>query len=150
MLNNETRTGLGLCVTLPVVWSKGDASVWVSLDGVSTRAVSDESHAPIQWLNCIRCDHKIALMSDRLEVSDKHEHTFINPAGVIYRVGCFTMAPGAVEVGDASGEFAWFRGHLWRCLCCRGCELHLGWSFISSASKFCGLILDQLCEAGAM
>jgi hypothetical protein len=123
--------------------------VLLSTGEVSTNQLSEEATAPIVWLNCVQCGSKIARCNDRVQVNGKHEHSFINPAGVIYRIGCFTASPGALEVGQASSEFAWFRGYEWRCLCCAVCYVHLGWTFTQAAARFCGLILDRLCEDGA-
>ncbi len=131
------------------IFTKGSAGILLSTDEVSTHPLSDEAAAPIVWLNCVQCGSKVARCNDRIEVNDKHEHTFINPAGVLYRIGCFSASPGAFEVGQASSEFAWFRGYEWRCLCCAACEVHLGWTFTQGAMRFCGLILDQLSEGGA-
>jgi len=128
------------------ILTKGNAGVLLSTDEVSTGPLSDEAAAPTIWLNCIQCGSKIARCTDRIQVNDKHEHTFINPVGVIYRIGCFSASPGAFEIGQASSEFAWFRGYEWRCLCCAVCEVHLGWTFTQSAARFCGLILDHLSE----
>ncbi len=128
---------------------RGSSGVSVASSDVFTKPVSDGSPANITWLTCARCGKKVARSSDRIEVNNRHEHTFINPAGVIYRIGCFAAAPGTAEIGRPSAEFAWFRGHRWRCLCCSGCETHLGWTFKSDTSQFCGLILDQLSDGGA-
>jgi hypothetical protein len=134
---------------VPLILTKGNAGVLQPMDEVSTSPLSDDAAARIVWLNCIHCGGKIARSCDRIEVNSKHEHTFINPAGVIYRIGCFSASPGAFEIGQASSEFAWFRGYVWRCLCCASCEIHLGWTFVQDAALFCGLILDQLSEGGA-
>jgi len=128
---------------------KGDAAVFTALSKVSPEGASDEAAAPIVWLNCVHCGRKIVRANDRIEVNAKHEHTFINPAGVIYKIGCFSSAPGAAEFGPSSAEFAWFRGHVWRCLCCSDCETHIGWTFTADATHFCGLIFDQLSEGAA-
>ena len=127
---------------------RGNVGVFIAADKVSSKPGADEAPAEIRWLNCAHCGRKIARCDDRIQVNDKHEHTFINPAGVIYKIGCFSSAPGAVEVGQASAEFAWFRGQLWRCVCCSDCETHLGWTFTSDASRFFGLILGELRDAG--
>jgi hypothetical protein len=140
----STLAALAWPGTVPGVRCRGDAAGFVAGDDVSTRLVSDPSPGAITWLNCVHCDRKIARNDARIEVNDKHEHTFINPAGVIYRIGCFASAPGAGEVGRFSAEFAWFRGHVWRCLTCGDCQTHLGWSFTAEASRFFGLILTEL------
>ena len=138
---------LGASPVIELVQFKGDVGVFVAPGKPSLRPVSDPSPALITWLKCAQCGRRIARDADRIEVNDKHEHTFINPAGVIYKIGCFSSAPGVSEVGPASAEFAWFRGHLWRCVCCSDCETHLGWTFTSDAARFVGLILDQLSDA---
>ncbi len=120
------------------ILTKGRAGVLPATDEASSSPLSDEATAPIIWLNCVQCGSKIARCNDRIQVNETHEHTFINPAGVIYRIGCFSASPGAFEVGEASAEFTWFRGYAWRCLCCTGCEVHLGWTFTQEAARFAG------------
>jgi len=66
---------------------RGSSGVSVAGSDVSKKPVSDDSPANITWLNCARCGKKVARSSDRIEVHDRHEHTFINPVGVIYRIG---------------------------------------------------------------
>lgn len=43
-----------------------------------------------------------------------HGHVVFNPAGRLFRVACFHDAPGIQTVGEASGEFSWFKGYAWR------------------------------------
>lgn len=100
-------------------------------------------------LLCSACGRGITRPRLRIRVQGAHEHTFINPEGVIYRIGTFSAAFGAAEVGPSSTYFSWFSGHAWRVLVCLGCGVHLGWSFRSSESAFVGLILDRLREVGA-
>jgi hypothetical protein len=83
----------------------------------------------------------------RIDVNGSHEHTFINPEGVIYRIGAFSAAAGAVDVGPPSTYFSWFAGHAWRLAICKRCTTHLGWSFRAEESVFVGLILERLREA---
>jgi len=125
---------------------RGGTGVEVSGDQISVRPASDEATAQAAWLKCAHCGSRVARTSDRIEVNSHHEHTFINPVGVIYKIGCFKVASGVIEVGPSTTEFSWFSGHSWRCLACGGCEVHLGWSFTAVGSCFLGLILSQLCE----
>ncbi len=98
-------------------------------------------------LVCLQCGAAIASPEARIEVKGAHEHAFFNPHGVIFRIGCFNEAPGCAPVGQASAEFSWFPGRLWRVAHCRGCQAHLGWSFLcADAPAFYGLILDRLTE----
>lgn len=76
-----------------------------------------------------------------------HSHSFINPAGMIFRVGCFGAAPGALPVGEESDHFTWFVGFAWRAAVCRACGEHLGWSYRARDSAFVALIEDRIVEA---
>jgi len=93
---------------------------------------------------CRACRHAITTGDQRLEVSGSHRHTFFNPAGIVYEIGCFARAAGCSLAGETSGEFSWFPGYLWRIAICGGCGTHLGWRFQSADSAFYGLILPKL------
>jgi hypothetical protein len=80
----------------------------------------------------------------RFAVGGAHRHTFFNPAGIVYEVGCFRQAVGCIASGPPSAEFTWFAGHLWRIALCRRCRTHLGWHFTSGDESFFGLILPRL------
>jgi hypothetical protein len=131
------------------VIAKGDVAVFVQRSSVSTTPNPDPARGsePTRWLECLQCNQKVTRTSDRLEIDGKHEQAFINPVGVIYRIGCFGSAPGVVEVGEPSGHFTWFAGHLWRIALCARCEQHLGWGFHAGDASFFGLVLAELKEA---
>lgn len=80
----------------------------------------------------------------RQEIDGAHQHTFFNPAGIVFEIGCFTQANGCMAAGPPSTEFSWFKGFAWRYVLCSGCFTHLGWLFESSQSSFHGLILKRL------
>jgi hypothetical protein len=82
---------------------------------------------------------------ERTEVGGAHEHTFANPYGIVYVIGCFARAPGCGFEGPPSAFFSWFPGYDWRMAVCRGCFAHLGWSF-GEAPDFYGLILERLTD----
>lgn len=127
---------------------KGDAAVFVDRCAIAEQQRDALREAePTKWLQCSYCNHNVTKTLDRIDVDGKHEHSFINPAGVIYRIGCFGAAVGVVEVGEASAEFTWFAGHAWCIALCGGCERHLGWSFHGGESRFYGLVLNQLKQA---
>jgi hypothetical protein len=136
---------------------RGDAAVYVKPGAVAeTRADELCEREATHWLQCLHCNNNVAKTSDRIVVDGKHDYSFINPVGVIYRIGCFGSAPGAVAVGEASGEFTWFAGHKWRVVLCLGCGRHLGWEFDAGESRphsgrllasFFGLILAELKQA---
>ncbi len=96
-------------------------------------------------MHCARCAQVITHEHARIEVSGEHRHTFVNPHGLVFEIGCFDRAPGCAGVGPAEAFFSWFPGYAWRVVICRGCQAHLGWSY-GERPDFVGLILDRLCE----
>ncbi len=100
-----------------------------------------------RYILCRQCLNMITGPDEGIRLNGSHRHTFANPVGVVYEVGCFNTAPGCRSVGLATGEFTWFSGYLWRVAICAKCLTHLGWHFFSSAGHgFHGLILDRLIE----
>lgn len=100
-----------------------------------------------RYILCRQCRNMITGPAEGIWMNGSHRHTFANPVGVVYEIGCFNSATGCRSVGPATGEFTWFSGHLWRVAICAKCLTHLGWHFFSSAGRgFHGLILDRLIE----
>jgi hypothetical protein len=95
-------------------------------------------------VRCRACEHPITKRSARLEVDGAHVHERANPAGFLYRIGCFRHAPGCGATGAPSTFFSWFAGYAWQLALCAGCGVHLGWAFRSSERSFFGLILERL------
>ena len=95
-------------------------------------------------LRCLKCGWEITTDRQRISIQDGHEHTFVNPGGYVYHIGCFREAPGCLESGEGSLEHTWFKGYAWRFAVCSSCLTHLGWSYGSDPDKFFGLILDSL------
>jgi hypothetical protein len=95
-------------------------------------------------LLCRACGHVITSDDQRVQVAGSHQHTFFNPVGIVYELGCFANAVGCHAQGEASSEFAWFSGYLWRIALCARCGSHLGWRFESAETRFYGLILSML------
>lgn len=98
-------------------------------------------------LACAVCGTEITTDAARAAVSGAHEHTFANPHGMVYRIGCFATGKGLVPVGVPSVHFTWFPGHTWQAEHCGLCGRHLGWLFRGADTAFHGLILDRLAEA---
>jgi hypothetical protein len=113
------------------------------------RPRSDEEPDDATVLVCAACESFVTTAAARIEMSGSHEHTFVNPHGFRYHIGCFAAAPGCAAVGAESRYFTWFPGHSWRIAECRSCSGHLGWLFRGADSQFHGLILDRLAEADA-
>lgn len=97
-----------------------------------------------EYLACRRCLSVVTVGSERIEVQGAHTHSFTNPHGLFFDIGCFRHAPGCSYASDASYEFTWFAGFRWQVAVCRGCMEHLGWLFTSGGSRFNGLILDKI------
>lgn len=110
-------------------------------------AVKDQADEPDaeSFILCRQCRQIITRPAERIHVNGGHRHTFANPVGLVFEIGCFRSAMGCAQAGSASDEFTWFAGYSWRLALCTGCLNHLGWSFNSrSGDLFFGLILDHL------
>lgn len=95
-------------------------------------------------LLCKQCDAGIAKEKDRASRAGKHLHTFFNPAGIVYEIGCFSRASGCYVDGPLSNEFSWFADYSWQISFCGACSKHLGWFFSSGDDTFFGLIVNRL------
>jgi len=109
-------------------------------------SVEDETErAQRRGLLCRACSIPVTTEKERIEKEGRHLHTFFNPAGIVYEIGCFRSAPGCLSSGPPSSEFAWFSGYSWQVACCRNCQEHLGWIF-RGEDEFYGLIVKKLKE----
>jgi len=100
------------------------------------------------FILCKACNNKITYSKEKINVSGLHHHTFANPSGIIYDIGCYKTAPGCLRTGPFTDEFSWFKGYMWRVSICASCLAHLGWLFLSSnKNSFYGLIVDRLIES---
>ena len=97
-------------------------------------------------LRCKQCEAGITKRGDQTTRAGKHQHTFFNPAGIVYEIGCFQRATGCLIEGEKSREFSWFADYSWQISFCRSCTTHLGWFFSSGDDTFFGLILNRLTE----
>ena len=96
---------------------------------------------------CRQCLQVISSPKECIELQGSHKHTFANPQGIIYEIGCFKNAMGCGYTGTLTNEYTWFRGFSWKIALCSLCLTHLGWLFISSeGTSFNGLILNRLVE----
>jgi hypothetical protein len=99
-------------------------------------------------LVCRACAATITSERERVEMAGAQEHTKQNPAGFVFRIGCFRAAPGCVEVGPEVAEHSWFAGYTWQIALCGGCFTHLGWAFRAERDRFHGLVVDRLRAEG--
>ena len=100
-----------------------------------------------QYILCRQCHQAITRPAERISVQGAHQHTFANPHGIVFEIGCFKYARGCGYAGPPSTEFTWFSGYAWRVSFCTLCMTHLGWVFIAdSGDSFHGFILDRLLQ----
>ncbi len=93
--------------------------------------------------HCGACGNEVTHRRHAIEVDGAHAHTFRNPEGWSFRVGCFAEASGAVPTGAATTEASWFTGCRWRFANCGACGVQLGWWY-EGARSFAGLIMTRL------
>jgi hypothetical protein len=99
-------------------------------------------------LVCAACGAAITHRRNAIDVAGAHEHTFVNPAGIIFPIRCFRAAPGCRELGTFTEEFSWFPGFAWRYAFCAACREHLGWVYAAAAGGvFYGFIAEKLVGA---
>ncbi len=100
-----------------------------------------------RYIVCRQCGQHLTKPSERTSVNGSHTHTFANPSGLVFEIGCFSMARGCAFIGPPSLEFPWFAGYSWQIAICSSCQTHLGWLFVGQhSSQFFGFILDRLQE----
>lgn len=93
---------------------------------------------------CKTCGKMITSDEEGIAINGSHEHTFMNPRGLVFHIGCFSGADNCHIMGAPTGEYTWFPGFLWCYVVCTGCLTHLGWHYQSGGGGFFGLILDHL------
>lgn len=100
-----------------------------------------------EYILCRQCHQAITRPADRIVMQGSHRHTFANPHGIVFEIGCFRNVEGCGCSGPASDDFSWFAGYSWRVCFCTMCLTHLGWMFSRQGRHiFYGLILDRLIE----
>ena len=111
------------------------------------RPDTDRARTPRRdtFLACAGCRAHITTASARREIGGSHIHTFTNPHGIRFRIGCFAAAT-AQPCGEATTYWTWFPGYAWQVENCPSCREHLGWMFRASEDLFHGLVLDRLIE----
>ena len=101
-------------------------------------------------LLCRQCLSVITRQSEQVEVGGFFRHTFANPHGIVFEIGCFRSAVGCGYTGLPTNEFTWFGGYYWQVAVCAACLTHMGWRFTATDKfSFFGLILDRLLASRA-
>lgn len=97
-------------------------------------------------LYCAACREPVCTEQDQVSQLGAFRHTFINPFGNEFEIGCFQRAKCSVT-GTPSKELTWFPGYAWRIAACEACFTHLGWEYSDpEGDVFYGLILGNLCD----
>ena len=111
------------------------------------KEAEDQSPEEGEYIFCRQCHQAITRPAERIAVQGAHRHTFANPHGIVFDIGCFKKVEGCNYTGISTTEFSWFAGYSWRVCFCAMCTTHLGWVFSSQDGDiFYGLILDRLIE----
>ena len=98
---------------------------------------------------CGNCRYTISTLDDMIDINGFHFHTFRNPAGIDFRIRCFSSAGGCTVVGVPTMEYTWFPGYRWSFALCSHCFSHLGWFYQSDEMNFFGLIQDNITESAS-
>lgn len=110
-----------------------------------------EERAEERWLLCKFCRQKITSADKAIQINYRHCHTYSNPAGTRFRIGCFSTASGCQHQSPPTEEFTWFKGFSWQVALCANCLTQMGWYYqAATAASFYGLILDYLIESGSL
>ena len=111
------------------------------------KEAGDRSPEEEEYILCRQCHQAITKPADRIVMQGSHRHTFANPHGIVFEIGCFKDVIGCGYAGAATDEFSWFTGYSWRLCFCSMCLTHLGWLFSSNAGDaFHTLILDRIIQ----
>ncbi len=98
-------------------------------------------------LLCSRCGNQITSYSEGATIHGSFEHSFLNPDGIMYQIGCFKKAAGCISSERFILEFTWFHPFPWCFVFCSDCGRQLGWKYKSNNNDvFYGLILKLLCS----
>ena len=108
---------------------------------------AEQSPEEEPYIVCRQCRQAITRPRERISIQGSHQHTFANPHGIVFEIGCFKDVTGCGYAGEATDEFSWFAGYRWRICFCSMCLTHLGWIFSSdSGDIFHALILDRIIQ----
>lgn len=95
---------------------------------------------------CRACGQPVARPDWLVPIKGHHEHVVMNPAGLVFRIWCFSQVVGLGVADPATTAFTWFQGYAWRLTHCDACAGHLGWRYDGGGTPamFHALIGDRL------
>jgi hypothetical protein len=132
--------------TFPVGMFKQSSFEEIELIEIGPETDNQEKTEREHLILCKFCGNHITSPKEIIEIGDNHSHTFSNPAGKTFIIGCFLTAIGCLNYGDSTTEYTWFPGFNWCYALCSGCHSHIGWFYKSNKNSFYGLILNSLAE----
>jgi hypothetical protein len=84
---------------------------------------AEDAEEKKSYLICKTCGNAITSEAEGIEINGSHEHTFMNPGGFVFRIGCFVDARGCVLLGVPTDDNTWFPGFSWSCVICSTCQI---------------------------
>jgi hypothetical protein len=114
------------------------------MDRFENGACMEREDDPGDTIYCTHGGAPITRRGGKSRRKGRFEHVCINPGGYVFRIGCFTRAPGCIVGGEPTDYFTWFPGFSWACAVCRNYSSHPRRQFRSDPERFYGLILDSL------
>ena len=114
-----------------------------SVASTATQSAEVVARVPVV---CASCRAPLTYRDLGRAVDGAHEHTFFNPAGVVYALRCFESAAGARTVGNPDLAFSWFAGWAWQIALCGRCGAHVGWRWEKGGASFVGLVTTAVLE----
>jgi hypothetical protein len=79
---------------------------------IAEEEAADQSPEEERYILCRQCHQAITRETERIAMQGSHRHTFANPHGIVFEIGCFKNVIGCGYVGEATDEFSWFAGLL--------------------------------------
>ena len=109
-----------------------------------TKQKQESAKKPQHAIICMRCQTVITYPSHNYFYMGEHQHTFINPHGLVFEIALYSETV-CVKSGSATQGYTWFPGYAWQIAHCPNCQDHLGWSYTClDKPSFYGLILDRI------
>ena len=103
-----------------------------------------------RFILCKNCGNPVTTAKSIISVDGRHIHSFTNPSGIFFEIGCFSSAEGCIVMGDSTLEHTWFSEFGWSFSHCSDCLIHLGWFYERGEESFFGFILDLIADDSKM
>ncbi|MFC1668839.1 cereblon family protein [Spirochaetota bacterium] len=142
---------IGMINNISLEWAYPTIATFKQTETADTIVVEpeiemEENYEKEHVIICKFCQNIITSPQNIIEINGQHSHTYKNPAGHIFTIGCFKEAAGCKVFEEPTLEYTWFSGFTWCFAICSNCNSHLGWFYESGDNKFYGLILKNLID----